>query len=170
MTNALAPLSILLSFAMGLVAFDDPSSGVLFGNKVNAGFAGTHDSRDSPALGHPITIASKPPGARFFFLAAEVNGVETRFLVDTGATTTVLRSSDAGAAAVVAGAVTRLHTANGKVAVGQASIDRLTISGIVLSDVQAVVADDRVPHSLIGLDVLERMGRIVIDGSSIKVF
>ena len=169
MTNALAPLSILLSFVMGMVALDDTPKALFAPGQHGGPVAVSAKGGESAERSQPLTIASKPPGARFFFLDAEVNGVQTRFLVDTGATTTVLRKSDAALAAVTVNGTTRLHTANGKLPVDRASIATLTVSGIVLADVQAVVADDRLPHSLIGLDTLERMGRIVIDGSSIAV-
>ena len=170
MTNALAPLSVLLSFAMGLMAFDGTPMALFETDKGGKSPGASSDRSQSGGVSQPITIASKPAGARFFILDAQVNGVQTRFIVDTGANTMVLRRSDAEKAAVAPGSTTRLHTANGHVPVEQTTIDNLTISGITLSDVQAVVADDRLPHSLIGLDALDQMGRIVIDGSSIKVF
>ncbi|MEN7538043.1 retropepsin-like aspartic protease family protein [Aurantiacibacter flavus] len=166
MANALAPLSILLSFVMGMVALDDAPM-ELFAPTEN-GDALLHAS-DLRLAVEPVTIASKPPGARFFVLEAEVNGVPTHFLVDTAATTTVLRRSDADAAAVAPLGTTRLQTANGKIPVERASIETLTISGIPLWNVEAVVADDSLPHSLIGLDALQQMGSIIIDGSSMTV-
>ena len=174
MTNALAPLSILLSFVMGMAALDDTPEGLFVPGQTGKPMADLAANGGSAGQGEAIsrqkiTIASKPPGAPFFFLDAEINGVRTRFLVDTGATTTVLRKSDAALAGVAVEGTTRLHTANGTMPVDRASIATLTLSGIALADVKAVVADDRLPHSLIGLDTLERMGRIVIDGSSITV-
>lgn len=169
MTNALAPLSILLSFVMGIVAFDDAPMALFATDEDGEPLASKSGPHDSVGQGKQVVIASKPPGARFFFLDADVNGVQTRFLVDTGATTMVLRRSDAEQASVAAGGPIRMQTANGKVAVEQTSIDTLKIGEIVLSDVHAVVADDRLPHSLIGLNALDKIGRIVIDESSMTV-
>lgn len=95
-----------------------------------------------------------------FHVDAETNGSETRFLVDTGATGTVLTMEDAARAGID---VERLafnrpvQTANGMAFYAAASLDRLKIGPYELSSVPVgVMPEAAMDTSLLGMTTINR--------------
>ncbi|MGB3472822.1 MAG: retropepsin-like aspartic protease [Erythrobacter sp.] len=100
--------------------------------------------------------------ARTFQIVAVVNQVPVTFVVDTGASISVLTSADAQRVGARATGVREIRGIGGPVMVQRVLID-IEIAGQTIKDVEAVVASDAVV-SLVGMDALHALGtpRIVI--------
>lgn len=95
-----------------------------------------------------------------FFVVGTVNGVSTRFMVDTGATTIALSSVEAKRTGVnyLAGRRVMTQTANGVVPVYRVRVDTVDIGGITLTNIDAIVIEGaRLPVALLGMSFLNRM-------------
>ncbi|MDD2991353.1 MAG: TIGR02281 family clan AA aspartic protease [Zoogloea sp.] len=94
-----------------------------------------------------------------FNVAGAVNGVEVRFLVDTGATSVALGRSDALRAGIefVKGESLTMQTANGLVRGWVVSLDRVRAGSVTLRNVPGVVIDGEMPYVLLGMSFLNRM-------------
>ena len=95
-----------------------------------------------------------------FFTTGVVNGTSLRFMVDTGATSVVLSSSDARRAGVnyLAGGRVLTQTANGVVPVYTVKLDTLRVGDITVNNVDAAVIEgDKLPFALLGMSFLNRM-------------
>lgn len=100
-----------------------------------------------------------------FYLTLDVNGVPTRFVVDTGASDIVLTLADAQAAGIDTDLLIysgRANTANGTVDIAPTRIETLTLGGIPDTDVRAVVNGGEMRESLLGMAYLSRFSRLVI--------
>ena len=96
-----------------------------------------------------------------FYIDSRVNGAEVRFLIDTGASIVALSPDDAeriGFEPAQLSFSQRLHTAGGIVRAAPVVIRSLELGDIRLSNVRAVVNGERLPHSLLGISALERLG------------
>lgn len=94
-----------------------------------------------------------------FNVAGAVNGVEVRFLVDTGATSVALGRSDALRAGIefVKGEPLTMQTANGLVRGWVVSLDKVRAGTLTLRNVPGVVIDGEMPYVLLGMSFLNRM-------------
>ncbi|MDH3287160.1 MAG: TIGR02281 family clan AA aspartic protease [Betaproteobacteria bacterium] len=95
-----------------------------------------------------------------FFTTGSINGVSTRFMVDTGATTIALSSAEAKRTGVnyLAGRKVLTQTANGVVPVYRVRLEAVDIRGIKMSNVEAIVIEGgRLPVALLGMSFLNRM-------------
>ncbi|MBY4891613.1 TIGR02281 family clan AA aspartic protease [Rhodobacteraceae bacterium N5(2021)] len=106
-----------------------------------------------------------------FYLTLEVNGVPTRFVVDTGASAIVLSQADATRAGIATDDLIfsgRANTANGRVETAPTRIATLSLSGIVDENVRAIVNAGEMDGSLLGMTYLNRFSRLEIaDGTLI---
>ena len=94
-----------------------------------------------------------------FYIRARVNGAEIRFLVDTGASATVLDARDAARAGIDVGRLAftqSFRTANGTVRGAPVVLDRVTLGPVELRDVRASVNEAPLGTSLLGISTLER--------------
>ena len=101
-----------------------------------------------------------------YYLTLELNGVPTRFVVDTGATDIVLTPQDAARAGInVAGLNynNRAMTANGLVQTASVRLDRISLGDISDRSVPAVVNGSPMQESLLGMAYLNRFDRIEIE-------
>ena len=93
-----------------------------------------------------------------FHIDAEANGVPVRFLVDTGASTTVLTTADARRAGIDTSALSfsrPVQTANGTALYASATLDTLTIGPFRLASVQVgVMPDGAMDTSLLGMSTI----------------
>ena len=100
-----------------------------------------------------------------FYLTLDVNGVPTRFVVDTGATAIVLSQTDAVRAGIETDDLIfsgRANTANGRVNTAPTRIATLSLSGIVDENVRAIVNAGEMDGSLLGMSYLNRFSSIQI--------
>lgn len=110
-----------------------------------------------PAPPNTLVIAADATG--HFFVDAAVNGAPVRFLVDTGASMVALTPADARAAGLAAGSgdTLTINTAHGAASATRASLRSLRLDQLELDDVPAVVMDDALPVSLLGMSFLSRL-------------
>lgn len=95
-----------------------------------------------------------------FWLTASINGVEGRFLVDTGATLTAISTRTAQAAGLEEKALPQavmMRTANGTVQAQLTTIDELRFGSVVARDLDAVVAPGLGDANVIGMNLLSRL-------------
>lgn len=105
-----------------------------------------------------------------FVLNADVNGVETEFLIDTGASNIVLSKDDALRAGITMDEVLfsgSAQTANGTVQTARVRIDTLNFGGIEETSLPAYVTDGDLFGSLLGMAYLQRFERIEILGDKL---
>ena len=104
-----------------------------------------------------------------FMVRGEVNGHETRFIFDTGASTVVLRAENAAALGFKPDSLDYsipVSTANGAAMAAPVVIDRLTIGAITERNVRALIARSGVLHAnLLGMSFLERLGSYEVRGN-----
>lgn len=129
--------------------------------------------RETLRPGQQGVYASSPPQASgrkkivltadsrgHFFTVGTINGVSTRFMVDTGATAISLSSDEAKRTGVnyLAGRRVLTQTANGVVPVYRVRVDTVDVGGVTLTNVDAIVIEGgRLPVALLGMSFLNRM-------------
>ncbi|MEQ8825966.1 MAG: TIGR02281 family clan AA aspartic protease [Filomicrobium sp.] len=106
-----------------------------------------------------VRIRKRPNG--HFVATTRVNGSRMTMLVDTGASTVVLKPADADRAGInVSGLsfTTPVNTANGMTFAAPVRIRSISVGGIVLEDVPALVAKPgNLNESLLGMSFLRRL-------------
>jgi aspartyl protease family protein len=110
---------------------------------------------------HQIRTASlRKEGDGHYWATARVNGQPVKFLVDTGATMISLTKRDARKIGVNTDKLVRsvdVRTAAGRVTAGIVMVDRIEIDGVALENVQAVVLEDGLEYSLLGMNFLNKL-------------
>ena len=122
-------------------------------------------ARAKAAPANTVVVAADAHG--HFYVDAAVNGAPVRFLVDTGASLVSLTPADARAAGLGFGGGEKLtlSTAHGAAQATRTSLRRLRLDQLELEDVPAVVMDDSLPVSLLGMSFLSRLaGYSIRDG------
>lgn len=112
-----------------------------------------------PAMGRIIPRASDG----MFYVTAIANGQPVRFLVDTGATVTVLTEADAGLIGISAadrGPTTSLNTVGGSTRAADARIADLQLAGRKIADLQVAIIASGVNVSLLGQNALSQLEQI----------
>ncbi len=108
--------------------------------------------------GGTVTLTADARG--HFFTTGSINGNTVRFMVDTGASSVVLSSTEARRLGVnyLSGARGRSLTANGVVAVYRVKLDTVRVGDVTANNVDAEVLEgDRLPIVLLGMSFLNRM-------------
>jgi aspartyl protease family protein len=104
-----------------------------------------------------------------FLVQGEVNGRETRFIFDTGASTVVLRAenaADLGFKPDTLNYSVPVSTANGAALAAPVIIESLTVGTITERNVRALIARTGVLHAnLLGMSFLERLGSYEVRGN-----
>jgi len=107
-------------------------------------------------------IVRSPDG--HFYIDAQVNGAEVRFLVDTGASMVALTTADAQRAGIALPSErATARGAGGEIEVMPVTIDRIAAGPLAARDVQAAIAP-QLEISLLGQSFLERVGSVEISG------
>src|SRR5687768_856490 len=101
--------------------------------------------------GGEIRIRQSPDG--HFWVTAEVNGEEVRFMIDSGATTTSLSRATARQAGIVpSGGRALVQTANGVVTVERGRAGTLSVGTIERRDVAVHISDAFGDMNVIGMN------------------
>jgi aspartyl protease family protein len=119
---------------------------------------GQHAVGAAPADGSgKITLTAD--GRGHFYTTGTINGTSVRFLVDTGATMISLGASDARRLGLDfnRGEKGFSQTANGQVVVSKVKLDTVTIAGVTLRQVDALLHQADMPIALLGMSFLNRM-------------
>jgi len=110
---------------------------------------------------HQIRTASlRKEGDGHFWATAYVNGTPVKFLVDTGASLVALSERDARRIGINTDKMeqnAKVRTAGGEVMAATAMIQKIEIDGVTVKNVQAVVIDKGLEHSLLGMSFLNRL-------------
>lgn len=121
--------------------------------------------------GQTVTLENAPGGERavrvrrrpdgHFIARAEVNGANLSMLVDTGASSVVLKPADADKAGINTRALTYtvpVQTANGTTYAAAVRLRSISVGAIRLTDVEALVAKPgTLRESLLGMTFLRRL-------------
>lgn len=104
-----------------------------------------------------------------FITAAKVNGTDTRFVVDTGATTVVLTTGTAAEAGLDMDALRYtipVATANGMTEAAAARVSTIEIGGILRRNVSVLVArDGQLFENLLGINFLDTLSAYEVRGN-----
>jgi len=111
----------------------------------------------APSGAASVTLSADAAG--HFVADGSVNGVAMRFLVDTGATLIALPAADARRAGVLYASAPRgvVSTAGGAAVAYKVKLDRVSVGGVTLTNVDAVVLDKGLTVPLLGMSFLSRM-------------
>lgn len=107
-----------------------------------------------------------------FLVEAQVNGVPVRFLVDTGASDTVLNREDARRLGFDPEHLVfnlRTYTANGVGHGARIWLDRVEVGPILMDNVRASVNKAPMSHSLLGMSFLGRLDSYEIKGNRLTL-
>ena len=107
-----------------------------------------------------------------FHLAGKRGSRHVEFVVDTGASVTVLTAADArrlGALSLGDADDATLATAGGRTAMTWRRLPSLDIAGRRLAPIDVAVVEDGIGRSLLGQDVLAQLGTIVITGDRMEI-
>lgn len=111
------------------------------------------------AEGGEVSVTRRMNGE--FIVKGQINGADARFVFDTGASAVVLTPETAKAAGIDPGKLIYsevIVTANGRTMAAGATIDRLTIGGLVERRVRALVAKPgTLFENLLGMSFLNRL-------------
>ena len=95
-----------------------------------------------------------------YWLRATINGVEAKFLVDTGATLTAISTQTAQAAGIAPRSdrlPIQMTTANGTVQVPLATIEELRFGNVAARGLDTVIAPNLGETNVIGMNLLSRL-------------
>lgn len=121
--------------------------------------------RDQRVSGAIVRIRKAADG--HFWATADLNGVERRMLIDSGATSTALSAKTAravGADVDDRGFPSVIDTANGRIVALNGTVRTLRIGGISASDLPVVVADGFGDTDVIGMNFLSRLAAWRVEG------
>jgi aspartyl protease family protein len=114
---------------------------------------------DPRGAGHSVRLRRRPDG--HFVVRAQVNGTSVPMLIDTGATTIVLRPADARQAGLDVDRLSYsvpVQTANGMAYAAAVRLRQVTVGPIVIDGVDALVArPGALKESLLGMNFLRRL-------------
>ncbi len=104
-----------------------------------------------------------------FIAKTRVNGRSVQMIVDTGASTVVLRSEDARRAGIQLNSLTYsvpVETANGRAFAARVKLDKVSLGELTLEKVDALVTRPGVLHqSLLGMSFLSRLQSYEFSGN-----
>jgi aspartyl protease family protein len=124
----------------------------------------------TPDGGRVIEVMRASDG--LFYLPATINGHEIRLLVDTGANVVMLTRADAekiGLEVPKSAFRARVHTVNGTGMMIWTKIRGIRIADQDLPDVDAAILEDGLPVSLLGQNLLSKLGTLSIDGDRLEI-
>lgn len=121
---------------------------------------------DPSAPASPAVRALPRASDGLFYATALVNGQPVRFLVDTGASVVTLTAADARKLDIMPNshASGTADTANGRAVFGWTKIDTIEVAGHRIEDVRAAVLSKDAGVSLLGQNLLSRLGTVRLEG------
>jgi len=123
---------------------------------------------DQKVSGKEFRVTMAPDG--HFWVVASVNGVNTRMLIDSGATVTAISTDTAHAARVDTGTgltPVMLRTANGVAPARIGSIDELRVGNIVARNLKIVSAPGLGGLDVLGMNFLSKLDSWRVEGRTL---
>jgi aspartyl protease family protein len=157
-------LGWLLIFALLLVGYSYRSELSAVVSRVSGDLLGDRGQ----TVGGTLRVPMAEDG--HFWVRARVNGTTLRFMVDSGATTTVISSSAATTAGVPvdqSGFPVVMETANGTARAHRARIDRLVLGPIESSDLAVLVSPTLGDTNLLGMNFLSSLESWRVEGRTL---
>lgn len=117
-----------------------------------------------------IEVPRSPDG--HYYLQTQVNGAPIRFVLDTGASMIVLTKEDAMRAGLNPDGLSyysRAMTANGEVRTAPVRLESVTLGDFSDKNVTALVNEGEMNDSLMGMDYLQRWGKIEIAAGTLTL-
>lgn len=102
-----------------------------------------------------------------YWLQAEINGVQARFLVDTGATLTAISSGLAAKAGLqprMGALPVQMQTANGSINAEMTAVDELRFGNVVARGLDAVIVPNLGDTNVVGMNMLSRLASWRVEG------
>lgn len=153
----------VLIFGVALVLFSYRGEIAMMFDHTKAELGG--DSGQQVA-GGTVSVPMSPDG--HFWVEGRVNGIQTRFLVDSGASITALSERTAMTAGLdMNGLPVAMQTANGAIQARRTSIRRLDIGNIAAEDLSAVVAGGFGDVNVVGMNFLSRLKGWRVEGKTL---
>lgn len=149
----------VLAFCLMILAQQAPFSPMLDQMMTKLGVNG------QSVEGGTIRIRMSPDG--HFWARANINGIERRMLIDSGATVTALSQGSAQAAGVSAEASLvpiLMKTANGTIRAETGTIARLSIGDMEARDMKAVISPALGDVDILGMNFLGQLASWRVDG------
>lgn len=110
------------------------------------------------ARGQAASIAKGGDG--HYWAEADVNGARVRFLVDTGASAVALTPTDARRLGIATDKLNysyKVVTASGQTRAAPVTLGRVSVAGAAMNDVEALVIENGLESSLLGMTYLGRL-------------
>ncbi len=153
----------VLIFGAAFVVFTLKDEFLALGNRV---LLETRGGVVQETRGGEIRIRQAPDG--HFWVDAEVNGEQVRFLVDSGATTTSISSDTARRVGVEpGGGRAMVQTANGIVTVQRGRAESVRVGPIERSDVAVHISDAFGDMNVIGMNFLSTLSGWGVEGRTL---
>ncbi len=126
----------------------------------------------SPGVaGRGAVVSIRKTGDGHFIARTQVNGKRISMIVDTGASTVVLRPEDARKAGIQVGALdytVPVDTANGRAFAARVKLDRVSLGELTLERVEALVTrPGALQQSLLGMSFLSRLRSYEFSGNQL---
>jgi aspartyl protease family protein len=113
-----------------------------------------------PAQGATAQVVKAADG--HYWAEADVNGHEVKFLIDTGATAVSLTTDDARRLGIEPASLdynAKVITANGPARAARVKLDSVSVAGAQVRDVDALVIENGLQTSLLGMTYLGRLSQ-----------
>lgn len=154
-------LAWILIFLAAFIAFTLRDDFAALGKRVMAEVRGESGVEQR---GKAMRIRQDPDG--HFWVNAQVNGQDVRFLVDSGATTTSISSETARRAGIEPSSAfpAIVQTANGTVAVQRGRAERIVLGSIERDDVSVHVFEGAGDMNVLGMNFLSSLSSWGVEG------
>ena len=161
-------VSVLALLGIGSLPPADTARGARVGGDGSATVMASYVETPNPGLAEGAsTNEIRPEADGLYYVEARFSdGRRLRFLVDTGASVTVLTGRDAKLLNVGVGSgepAARLRTAGGAMVARSGTIGDMEIAGRRLRDIDVAIIDNGLPVSLLGQNALSELGAITLD-------
>lgn len=118
---------------------------------------------------HGIAGTYRQHSDGLFYVDGQLNDQPVRFVVDTGASITVLSHADATRLGLTRDARGELQTAAGIGGMQWTTINRLKIAGHHFNAMDAAISEADMPASLLGQDVLGQFASVTLEGDRLTI-
>lgn len=122
------------------------------------------------SAGHGAVVRIAKTGGHFI-ARAQVNGRSVRMIVDTGASTVVLRPEDARHARIPLNSLSYtvpVDTANGRAFAARIKLDKISLGALTIENVEALVTrPGALQQSLLGMSFLSRLRSYEFSGNQL---